>query len=129
MTKADADTTTPQSPEITVAALAAALGEIEASDGSDLQDAHFGRLDILRAAAEVLPVRTADDATLALSVANDILGDVKFYEYPVEKRHEMLSSVTAILAQAARWLTVEHGAPPLRTTWPYMPEWFRETAE
>jgi len=103
-----------------LSSVAAALGEIEPPEG-DLDAIHLGHLDILRTNAKVPPVRAADDTALALSLVSDILGDIGFYELSEEQREEMLADASAILAQTVRWLMVEHGAAPLRSTWPVDP--------
>jgi len=98
----------------TLSAVAAALGEIEPPDGSDLQAAHFRRLDVLHAAAKLLPVRSADDAALALSLVSDIHGNVVGFELSDNEREAMIDDANAILSSTMRWL-MELGARLLRS--------------
>jgi hypothetical protein len=76
-----------------LAALTATLGGLAPNNDDEMEDVHFDGLRVLRSAAPLLPVRSAADAALALSLVariHDDLGDDN------ELRRE-LTVATAIL--------------------------------
>jgi hypothetical protein len=129
MPGADTDTTAQPDPDMTLSALAARLGELEPlNEDDDLEPVHVCRVDALKAVAQILPVRTAADAALALSLVARIHDDVSNKEHSGEERKQQLAIGTAILAQIARWLMKAYGASPLRTSWPRGATPFPETS-
>jgi hypothetical protein len=118
MPEANTDTTPHSDSDVTLSALAATLGEIEPpGEDDDLEPVHICRADVLEKAAQFLPVKTAVDAVLALSLVARIHNDVTAIEHSEAEREMLLTAGTAILAQTVRWLMEAHGVTPLRTHW------------
>ncbi len=97
----------------TLSALAAALGEIEPELGHDMTDHHRQALAVLMHAAPRLPIRSAADATLAVSAARELLNRV------LTGRDDaaLLDAVEVVLARLAGWLREAQGATAMHVMW------------
>jgi hypothetical protein len=104
---------------VTLRALADSLGELEPprADG-DVTDQHLQRQGALFEAAAVLPVRSAEDAALALAAVADTLGDVLAFDLAQSKLEWELRKAFRILARLADWVNAQQAAPPLTSMWP-----------
>ena len=106
-------------PNLTLSALAAQLGPAEAPRiacdkmGENDDITHAARLRVLAAASRCLPVRSAEDAALALSIVNDLVCDARDNELSEDQRYDMLTGAECALVLVVRWLHDEHGATPL----------------
>ena len=98
-----------------LADFATVLGEIEPPEG-DLTDAHMQRFDALSGAAPFLPVRTAQDAALAVATVADDLSQIHAHDLTAAEVIARAEHAQRVLGRVAAWLTAQ-GGPTLRGPW------------
>jgi len=104
--------------DITLSAFAAALGELEpAAENDEETAAHSDCFYAFDEAAQFLPVRTAADAALALSLASKQVGDIEASELTAAQLQERVAKANRSLEAVMRWLIECHGVKPLWTCW------------
>jgi len=103
-----------------MAAMLAAIGEVEPAPGAadeDLSLLHLKRVKALRMLAPHTPVITPKDAAVTLSLAADALADAKDFEWSEAERERQLHQVHLMLGQLGLWMRDRLCAPPFRFPW------------
>jgi hypothetical protein len=104
----------PAPAAVTLAGLAAALGEMEPADErADLTAEHCLRQSVLRAAAPLYPVTSAADAALAISAAAALLSQAVDSYCSIEEAHRHIRDARKVLARLGCWVDADLGEPPI----------------
>lgn len=100
------------SKNITLTNLAHAL-KLPGGPSTDDDDGYLERLESVRAAAQNLTVRSAEDAALALSLVCSHLNDLKEFVFSEEETAARASRASGILIRVLVWVMQQDDVKPL----------------